>query len=153
MAGRRKPGDERRTWGGGRAGAGRRPRHGGVGGDHSPRPSVNPKHPLLITNRVMPDVDLDEAEAWEAIEAAVTEANEATAGFEVERISAEGPDLLLLVRARNKSSLTKGMQGLSIRVARGLNRVLDREGRVFMDRYRAQPLKTRAAVKTALERF
>lgn len=141
------------VWGGGREGAGRRPRHAGFGGDHSPRPSVNPKHPLLITNRVMPDVDLDDADTWDALETAVARGNEATPGFEVERVGTDGADLLLLVRARNKAILTKGMQGLSIRIARGVNRALDREGRFFMDRYRAEPLETRSAVNAALRRF
>jgi putative transposase len=42
------------------------------------------------------------------------------------------------------------MKGLSIRIARGLNRLLERRGRVIGDRYHAHALKTPAEVRNAV---
>ena len=41
----------------------------------------------------------------------------------------------LLVEANGEKSLAKGMNGLGVRVARGLNRVMGRKGHVLEERY------------------
>jgi len=56
----------------------------------------------------------------------------------------------MLVEARNNESLSKGMQGLQVRVARALNRLWVRKGRVFSDRYHARGLRTPREVRNAL---
>jgi hypothetical protein len=42
------------------------------------------------------------------------------------------------------------MQGLLVRIARALNRLLDRAGKVFADRYHARALRTPREVRAAL---
>jgi putative transposase len=42
------------------------------------------------------------------------------------------------------------MQGLTIRLAKRLNRLFERNGRVFADRFHARPLKTPLEVRRAL---
>ena len=55
----------------------------------------------------------------------------------------------LLVEANGEKSLAKGMNGLGVRVARGLNRVMGRKGHVLEERYHGHILKTPAEVKNA----
>ena len=55
----------------------------------------------------------------------------------------------LLVEANGEKSLAKGINGLGVRVARGLNRVMGRKGHVLEERYHGHILKTPAEVKNA----
>ena len=140
------------SWGGRRPGAGRKPRslHYVI---HGKRPKVDPDHPLLVTKRVMDDFELEDADTWSIIRQAVAESVEATPGFDVEKLTHEGLELLLLVNAKNKKALTRGIQGLSVRIAHRLNRLYERTGRVFVARYEAEPLDNKRAVDRALARF
>ena len=56
-------------------------------------------------------------------------------GLRVVHLSVQRNHLHLIVEVSGKPSLSKGMQGLNVRVARGLNRVLNRKGTVFEERY------------------
>jgi hypothetical protein len=56
MTMRRQCGFEFRTWGGTRKGAGRKRVAARPQVPHRPRERVNPRHPMLVTTRVMPDV-------------------------------------------------------------------------------------------------
>jgi hypothetical protein len=61
------------------------------------------------------------------------------------------PDHLhLIVEASDKGALSSGVRGLSIRIARQLNGMLGRRGRVFADRYHSRQLKTPREVRNAL---
>jgi REP element-mobilizing transposase RayT len=48
----------------------------------------------------------------------------------------------LIAEARDRRALARAMQGLCIRIARGLNRLWGRKGKVFADRYHARVLAT-----------
>jgi len=54
------------------------------------------------------------------------------------------------VESRNRSALSRGLQGLFIRVAKALNRLWGRKGRVFADRYHDRILRTPREVRRAL---
>jgi REP element-mobilizing transposase RayT len=71
-------------------------------------------------------------------------------GFALVQFSVQRDHLHLIAEARDRRALSRGLQGLSIRVARAVNRALEREGRVFADRYHARALKTPRAVRLAL---
>jgi REP element-mobilizing transposase RayT len=58
--------------------------------------------------------------------------------------------LHLLVEAADAIALASGMQRLSIRLARALNRLAERRGRVFADRYHARILRTPLEARRAL---
>jgi REP element-mobilizing transposase RayT len=58
--------------------------------------------------------------------------------------------LHLLVEAAGREALARGMQGLAVRLARGLNRVLGRKGRLFAERFHARALRSPREVRTAL---
>lgn len=71
-------------------------------------------------------------------------------GLRVIHWSAMGNHLHLMVEASDRAALTRGMQGLGIRIARALNRLWRRKGRVLADRYHAHVLNSPREVRTAL---
>jgi REP element-mobilizing transposase RayT len=86
---------------------------------------------------------------FQAIVAALREARERF-GLRVVHFSVQGNHLHLLVEADGADSLSRGMQGLAIRLARALNRAGARSGKVFADRYHAHVLASRREVAFAL---
>jgi hypothetical protein len=70
--------------------------------------------------------------------------------FRVVHFTLLGDHLHLLVEADDNAALSAGMQGLTVRLARGLNRMMGRRGKVFADRYHAHVLRTPAEVRNAL---
>jgi REP element-mobilizing transposase RayT len=71
-------------------------------------------------------------------------------GFRLVHFSVQRDHLHLLAEAASRLSLSRGVQGLSVRVARAVNRQLQRRGKVFADRYHARALKTPRSVRWAL---
>ncbi len=63
-------------------------------------------------------------------------------GFRAVQFGVHGGELRLLCEADDRRALARGMQGLSIRMAKALNRAWRRDGRVFGDRYEARSLRT-----------
>jgi putative transposase len=128
-------------WGGRRSGAGRRPSKG-AGLPHLPRPEVAARHPVHVTLRVAKGCwNLRSHRALRMLEAAF-HAGRDRFGFRLVHYSVLGNHLHLMVEAGDKLSLARGMKGLEVRLARGLNRMMSRKGRVFGDRYHAHVLKT-----------
>jgi len=70
-------------------------------------------------------------------------------GFRIMDWSIQRDHLHLIVESASAAALSRNMQGLCIRIARGLNRELGARGKVFVDRYHARPLKTRREVRNA----
>jgi putative transposase len=58
--------------------------------------------------------------------------------------------LHLLVEAEGPAALARGMQGLAVRLARRINRLLGRTGSLFAARYHARALRTPREVRNAL---
>jgi putative transposase len=71
-------------------------------------------------------------------------------GFSLSQFSVQRDHLHLIAEAHDRRALSRGVQGLSIRIARTVNRQLERKGRLFADRYHARALTTPRAVKFAL---
>jgi REP element-mobilizing transposase RayT len=67
----------------------------------------------------------------------------------VVHFSVQGNHLHLIVEAEHARALTAGIKGLAVRLARRLNRVMGRRGRVFT-RYHAEALTTPRRVRNAL---
>ncbi len=70
--------------------------------------------------------------------------------FRIVHYSVQGNHIHLICEAANKRMLAKGMQGFKIRIARGLNRIMKRGGRVFADRYHAEPIMSPRHVRNTL---
>src|SRR5262249_59821960 len=65
--------------------------------------------------------------------------------------SVQGNHIHLIVDAADQAALSRGMKGLGVRLARGLNKMMNgRRGRVFADRYHAHVLRTPTEVRRAV---
>jgi REP element-mobilizing transposase RayT len=71
-------------------------------------------------------------------------------GMHVQHWSIQRDHVHLIVEAKGRAALSRGMQGLKIRLAKALNRAWRRKGSGFSDRYRAHGLKTPREVRSAL---
>jgi REP element-mobilizing transposase RayT len=70
--------------------------------------------------------------------------------FRVLHFSAQADHLHLLLEADAQAALSRGLQGLAVRVAKAVNRALGRHGAVWGDRYHARTLSTPREVRNAL---
>ena len=71
-------------------------------------------------------------------------------GFRLTHYAELNDHLHFLVEARDRAALSRGLQGLAIRIAKALNRLWRRAGTVFADRYHDRILKTPREVRNAL---
>jgi REP element-mobilizing transposase RayT len=71
-------------------------------------------------------------------------------GFRLVHYSVQSNHLHFVVEAKDQRALSRGMQGLLIRVAKALNRAWSRAGSVFADRYHARVLRTPREVRNTL---
>src|SRR5262249_53338714 len=69
-------------------------------------------------------------------------------GLRLLEFSVQGDHVHLIVEAADRRALSRGLQGLAIRLAKAVNRVLGRRGRVWGDRFHARALKTPREVRT-----
>jgi REP element-mobilizing transposase RayT len=77
-------------------------------------------------------------------------ATRARASFRVVQFSVQHDHLHLIVEAQSAVALSRGMQGLAIRVARAINRLIFRRGKLWAGRFFSRALTTPRSVKTAL---
>jgi REP element-mobilizing transposase RayT len=138
-----------KTWGGARAGAGRKPSRNS-GQPHLARSELSRHHPVHTTLRVAHGCwNLRSRRALAALQGAF-EGGRERFGFRLIHYSVQGNHLHLIVEVEGKESLSRGMQALTIRMARALNRMMQRRGSVFADRFHAHVLRSRREVAHAL---
>jgi putative transposase len=135
-------------WGGRRKGAGRKP----VGRPcvpHRRRAVHRRTHPVSLTLRARSGLPSLRAPPLFAV---VQECIAASAkdGFRVIECSVQRDHVHLLVEAEDHRRLVSGVQGLSIRIARAVNRVLGRRGSFWGDRYHARDLASPQEVRNAI---
>lgn len=137
------------TWGGRRPGAGRKPRAGRAGTPHRTRPEHQSAHPVHVTLRSsLPS--LRTQLIFPTLRDAISDAARASSEFRVVEFSVQGNQLHLLVEASSASSLSAGMRGLAIRIARRVNQLLSRRGNFWADRWHGRALTSPRAVRNAL---
>jgi len=144
--------------GGARAGAGRRPTRP-LGSSASERRRAGVAHrrrtverglPLHVTTRTVPAVGrLRRHKLYQAIRRALV-LGCYRRGFRVCQFSVQEDRLHLVVEADDSASLHRGMTGLLVRIARGLNRLGARRGQVFPDRYQHRVLRNPGEVRRGL---
>ena len=106
--------------------------------------------PFHVTLRLADDVrNIREPGLYLVIEDAIRAACDRF-GFRVIEFSAQGNHLHLIVEADTRAALSRGMQGLTIRIARAINRHVGRRGKVFSDRFHARLLGTPTEVRNAI---
>jgi REP element-mobilizing transposase RayT len=71
-------------------------------------------------------------------------------GARVTHYSVQRDHVHLMVEAQGTSALSRGMQGLAVRIARGVNRAMNRKGAVFADRFHDRVLRSPRQVRNAL---
>ena len=139
-----------RCWGGARAGAGRKPKGEKAGVSHGARAQLASRYPVHITARLMAGLPKLRNRRVYAVLRAVFVAGCERFGFRMVHYSVQTNHLHLMVEARDRRALSRGLQGLFIRVAKALNRLWARKGVVFADRYHDHILRTPREVRQAL---
>jgi REP element-mobilizing transposase RayT len=135
--------------GGYRPGAGR-PRSGRHAVPHRSRPKVAARHPVHVTLRVRDEVwNLRSRRCFRALARGFARGKDRF-GFRLVHFSVQGNHLHLIVEVADEAALARGMQGLAIRMAKALNRVMQRRGPVFRERYHAHVLRSPTEVARAV---
>ena len=136
--------------GGKRKGAGRKPKGPRAGVSHLTRERFRRPFPVHVTVRMAEHVyNLRSNRCFSALSRALVAAAERF-GVRIVQFSVLGNHVHLVVEASSNESLSKAMKGLSVRVARQLNRVMHRRGRVVGDRYHAHVLRTPTETRRAV---
>ena len=139
-----------RTWGGARKGAGRKPRGKSAGVSHLARERFARRLPVHVTIRMARHVV--SLRSQRCFAAFVRVLGVAAERFDVTivQFSLQGNHAHFVVEAAGDAALSRAMQGFGVRVARALNRVMKRRGRVLADRYHAHVLRTPREVRRAV---
>ena len=66
------------------------------------------------------------------------------------QFSVQSNHLHMIIEADSRAALSRGLQGLAIRLAKGINQTLGRRGRVWGERYHARALSSPRTVRRAL---
>src|SRR3954470_5276876 len=141
---------ELRTWGGKRRGAGRKPKGRKALVSHAAREKFEKPAAAHITLRVADHVwNLRSQRAFRLIEQCLAGAL-GRFGLRIIQFSVMGNHIHLIVEADSSAALARGMQGLCIRIAKVLNRLMNRSGRVFADHYHSRIVKTPTELVNAI---
>jgi REP element-mobilizing transposase RayT len=133
--------------GGWRPNAGRPRKPGAV--SHLARPDEPARFPQHITLRVAEGVPSLGSERYvKIIRRAVRDSH--GAGFRICEFNVVGNHVHLVTEASGKRALASGIAGFKVRVARRLNAVMGRRGKLFSERYHVRYLKTPTEVRNVL---
>src|SRR5262245_52519896 len=142
--------------GGRRGGAGRKPT-GRAGVRHRERAAFASRFPVHVTVKLKRGLPrLRRRREYTALRAAF-HAGKAGVGrrgaFRLCHYAVLNDHLHFLVEAHDRTSLSRGLQGLLVRIARTLNRLWSRCGKVFADRYHDRILTTPRPTRNAIRHF
>ena len=139
-----------RTHGGRRRGAGRKPKGKRAGVPHRSRGDVLPTTPVHVGLKVAAEIgNLRHPTLFGPLRAAIYEGADRF-GMRVVHYSVVKDHLHFIVEADGAAALSRGMQGLTIRMAKRINKVLGRRGKVFVDRYWSHVLRSPSETRAAL---
>ncbi len=136
--------------GGRRPGAGRKPVGEKAGVSHRARSAVTRHLPILVTLKLVRECPSLRRKETLALVHDVFRASRERFGLRLVHFSIQSNHLHALVEAPDAASLSRGMQGLSVRLAKKLNRLWQRAGRVLADRFHSRVLRTPREVRHAL---
>jgi REP element-mobilizing transposase RayT len=141
---------EYRTWGGTREGAGRKPVGRFAGAKHVARPRVDRHAPLHVTMRIARGLPSLRTERCINVLRRAFHLGRERFGFRLVEYAVQPDHLHLIVEANGARELGRGVRALCIRVAKRLNHLLGRKGKVFAERYHARALSSPPEVRRAL---
>ena len=137
--------------GGKRKGAGRKPKVAGRPGvTHAARARLTGREPVHVTLHVCDDVPNLRRNGFHGPIFEVLRKSSRKDGFRLCQFAVLGNHIHMVVEADSAESLARGMQGLTVRLARRVNLAVGRRGRFFSDRYHAHVLRTPTEVHRAL---
>ena len=140
------------TWGGARSAAGRKPVGARAGVAHRRRaePSKATAGAVHVTLHVVDDVgNLRTRRCMRALWRAFV-AGKQHVGFRLCHYAAQKNHIHLVCEVDDRAALIRGMHALNIRIARQLNKALERSGPVLADRYHARVLSSLRQLRAAL---
>jgi REP element-mobilizing transposase RayT len=136
--------------GGRRPGAGRKPKGERAGVSHATRAALAARFPVHVTTRLFAGLpNLRSKHAFRHLRDCFFEGCDRF-GFRLIHFSVQSNHLHFIAEAEDRTSLTRGLQGLLIRIAKRLNKWWVRKGSVFSDRYHDRILRTPREVRNAL---
>jgi hypothetical protein len=110
-----------RAHGGKRRGAGRRPNGAKAGVSHGARPILTGREPVLVTLKVRKDVwNLRARRAFSRLIPAFFAGRERL-GMRLVHFSVQADHVHLVVEVQDRTALSRGVQGLCVRIARALS--------------------------------
>ena len=137
-------------WGGRRKGAGRQAKGRRPLVSHKARPTFEKAAAVHVTLRVHEHVwNLRSGRSYRVIKQCFADGL-GRFGLRIIHFSIQGNHLHLIVEADSSAALSRGMHGLTIRVAKALNRLMARKGHVFADHYHSRLLKTPTELVNAI---
>ncbi len=133
-----------------------RPKKEDAGVSHLRRAALASRHPVHVTLKLRGGLPrLRNYDPYNVVCAAFERGKERAgtrAGnhFRLVHFSVQDDHLHLVVEATDRLGLSRGVQGLAVRIARGLNRLWGRKGKVFGDRYHDRILRSAREVRNVL---
>ena len=138
--------------GGARPGAGRPRKKDSERGfvPHTARPEHKGRHPVHITVRQRRSMrSFRGRKAYAKILECFAKGGERF-GFRLIHFSVQASHLHLICEAEDRKAMSRGLQGLLVRIAKAMNKLWGRRGSVFRDRYHEEVLETPRQVRNAL---
>ena len=136
--------------GGKRRGAGRKPEGQRALVSHAPRPKLSGREPVLVTLKMRRDVwNLRARRTFELLLPALA-AVMAKSGMRVVHYSVQRDHIHLIVETDKATALSRRVAGLCVRIARRLNALMKRTGKVFADSFHGRVLGSPRQVRSAL---
>ncbi|MBL8722395.1 MAG: transposase [Planctomycetes bacterium] len=141
--------------GGARRGAGRKPKGLQPLVAHTRRAALPARHPVHVTVKLRQGLPKlrqphERAALLATFARAKQRAGRTGKAFRLTHFAILNDHLHLIVEAQDREALARAVQGLLIRVARALNKLWQRHGSLFADRYHDRALTTPRAVRNAL---
>ena len=134
--------------GGARRGAGRKPRAAHLRQTpHRARPVHRKAHPVHVTLRAGLRI-LRTQRVARTLLSGLRDSNRDS--FRIIQYSVQENHIHLIVEAEDTKTLTSGVRGLMVRIARRVNRLLHRHGRFWSDRWHGRDLEGPRQVRNAL---
>ncbi len=119
---------------------------------HFPRPALASRFPVHVTLKLLPSAtpSLRRGDCFQVVRRCFVLGNEKEFGFRLVHFSVQGHHIHLICEGKDQVALTRGMQGLAIRVARRLNARLNHKGKVFAERYHERILRSPTETRRAI---
>ena len=138
------------SWGGARDGAGRKRVGVQKCVPHRKRGALAARHPVHVTLRIASGLESLRRRRTYAVVRDALAAGASRYGLRLVHYSVMTNHLHLVCEGGDERALARGIKGDCVRMARALNRIWARLGRVFADRYHAHVLKTPREVRNVL---